>query len=180
MVDETSGTGSGNGAGAGTGQVSDKARRVLGERGERWAYVAERKRLAELGFDPDELEEMEELLWVSRKRPTANYDIRSIDIDAAGRQHIIYIEVKASAGTQRRIHISREEFRFALEQGDCHRLYWVGNADKAVPNVPASYTNIAALVIDKRIELHLRQFAMTLPQPASSRRKTNQQAEEPT
>lgn len=180
VVDETSGTGSGNGAGAGTGQVSDKARRVLGERGERWAYVAERKRLAELGFDPDELEEMEELLWVSRKRPTANYDIRSIDIDAAGRQHIIYIEVKASAGTQRRIHISREEFRFALEQGDCHRLYWVGNADKAVPNVPASYTNIAALVIDKRIELHLRQFAMTLPQPASSRRKTNQQAEEPT
>lgn len=135
----------------------------LGHRGERWAYEAEKKRLTALGFDPAELEEMEELVWVSRKQPTANHAIRSIRVTDTGQQRTVYIEVKASSGNRRVIRMSRSEFELALSLNDDYWLYWVSNVDKSRPDTPVCYQNVAKLLQEKKISLNVATLCLTLP-----------------
>ena len=82
--------------------LSEEERTRLGERGEGWAYAAERERLEGLGLDPDALEREKRLEWVSSRDKYAKYDIRSVNrID--GQLEEIYIEVKSTSGQDRTV-----------------------------------------------------------------------------
>lgn len=155
----------GVGKGGGYGSIPDKeVAAELGRRGEEWAYRIEKNRLMKLGFNPEELEELEELVWVADRIPTANHDIRSIHEDANGKQYEIYIEVKANAGTSRYIRLSRSEFELAVQQREKYWLYWIGNADNETPDKPVCYRNIAKLIAEHKIELNVDTIAMILPE----------------
>lgn len=156
--------GRGNGGG-GPGHIPrQEVTEALGKRGEAWAYENERQRLLiEYGYDPDELEELEELVWVSRREPAANYDIRSIWISESGEQRSLYIEVKSSASNNRQIRMSRQEFRLAMKLGQDYWLYWVANIDEARPDVPVAYKNVAKLVAEERLIIDVDTLALTLP-----------------
>lgn len=142
---------------------SEEATRKLGRRGEEWAYETEKQRLSQLGYDPNDLEEMGELIWVSKRQPMANYDIRSIRITESGEERPVYIEVKARAGTSRDIRMKREEFRLALSLRDDYWLYWVANIDTAQPDAPVCYPNLAQLIEEKKVDLNVDTISITLP-----------------
>ena len=111
---------------------------------------------------------MEQLLWVSQRVPTANYDIRSLWITETGEQRTLHIEVKASSGTSREIRMSRSEFGLALSlQGD-YWLYWVANVGAARPDPPVCYRNLARFLAEKKIDLNVDTIAMTLPKQAQT------------
>lgn len=155
--------------GGGGGKVprySEEVTRELGRRGEEWAYEAEKRRLRQLGYDPGELEEMGMLAWVSRVQPTANYDILSIRITETGEERPVYIEVKAGAGTSREIRMGRGEFELALSQKEDYWLYWVANADAAVPDAPVCYPNLARLIEEKKVDLNVDTISIILPKQA--------------
>jgi hypothetical protein len=161
---EGSGKKGGNG-GSGTGYPPrQEVTEALGERGERWAYANEKLRLqVEYGFDPAELEELEELVWVSQRKPTANYDIKSIWQTESGEQRSLYIEVKATAGDNRRIRMGKQEFRLAMSMGEDYWLCWVANVDEARPEAPVCYTNIAQLIAEGKLVIDVDTLALTLP-----------------
>lgn len=133
----------------------------LGRRGEKWAYEAERQRLAGLGLVPDELEEMGYLDWVSEKNKTANYDI--LTIWDKTRQERVFIEVKATTGDSPNIRMSLAEFRLALSAGEHYWLYWVAGVDKEQPELPVCYRNFARLVENEVVDLHVDTLSVTLP-----------------
>ena len=165
VPDQRGGTGGGGGGGR-TTIPSEETTKELGNRGEEWAYEIEKQRLSELGYDPDELEEMGKLVWVSKRQPTANHDIRSIRITGTGEERPVYIEVKSRAGTSREIRMGREEFRLALSQKDDYWLYWVANVDAAQPDPPVCYPNLAQLIGEEKIALDVATISMTLPRKA--------------
>jgi hypothetical protein len=132
--------------GGGGGIPPAEITQELGRRGEQWAYEVEKRRLEEQGFDPAELEEMEELVWVAKSKPTANYDIKSVRETETGEQRTVYIEVKASSGTSREIKMSRSEFELALSLGKDYWLYWVANVETAEPDPPICFPNLAHLI----------------------------------
>jgi hypothetical protein len=138
---------------------------ALGRRGEQWAYEAEKQRLASLGHDVGALLAQGRLLWVSDKNRTSNFDILSID-GRAGKAHLpIYIEVKATSGTSRMIRMSRAEFEFAMHQAENYWLYWVANVDEKRPNPPLRYNNLANMITENTVAIHLDKLALTLPEP---------------
>lgn len=150
------------GGGSGT-IVSSEITKELGDRGEEWAYAQEKRRLRDMGFNPEELEEMGELVWLSRQQPMANHDIRSIWVTESGEQRPVYIEVKASVGNGRYIKMSRAEFRLAMHLKEDYWLYWVANIDRAEPDPPVCYRNIAELLVQDKIEIDVDTIAMRLP-----------------
>jgi hypothetical protein len=141
---------------------------ALGKRGEEWAYENEKLRLkTEYGFDPQELEELQKLVWVSRRKPTANHDIRSVRVTESGEQRALYIEVKASAGDSRNIWMGRQEFLLAMSLGEDYWLYWVANVDEARPDAPVCYKNFAQLVAEEKLVIDVGTLALTLPKSES-------------
>lgn len=166
--------------GSGIGHIPrQEVTEALGRRGEKWAYENEKLRLQiEYGFDPQELEELEELVWVSRRKPAANYDIKSIRVTESGEQRSVYIEVKASAGDSRQIRMRRQEFHLALSLGEDYWLYWVANVDEAKPDTPVCYENVARLVAEEQLTIDVDTLALTLPRPhKGSRVEPSREAE---
>lgn len=151
------GTGTGTHGAIPTQKVTEE----LGHRGEEWAYAAERQRLAGLGFDPDELEEMGYLAWVSNKNKTANYDIQTIWDKT--RQERVFIEVKSTTGDYPNIHMSLTEFGLAMSAGEHYWLYWVAAVDKEQPELPICYRNFAQYVENEMVDLHVDTLSITLP-----------------
>lgn len=155
----------GNGGGRTGSIVSSEVTEELGHRGEEWAYAQEKSRLRDAGFDPAELEAMNDLVWVSDKKPMANHDILSIRVTDTGEQRPVFIEVKSSVGDGRYIKMSRSEFQLAMHLREDYWLYWVANVDEAEPDPPICYPNIAKLLADEKIEIDVDTIAMRLPQP---------------
>lgn len=151
------GTGTGTHGAIPTQKVTEE----LGHRGEEWAYAAERQRLAGLGFDPDELEEMGYLAWVSNKNKTANYDIQTIWDKT--RQERVFIEVKSTTGDYPNIHMSLTEFGLAMSAGEHYWLYWVAAVDEEQPELPICYRNFAQYVENEMVDLHVDTLSITLP-----------------
>lgn len=168
-ADETGGKGHSGGGGGGGGYhfLSEEERTRLGERGEEWAYTAERHRLAKLGLDPDALEREKRLEWVARKDKYANYDIRSVD-KVDGRLEEIYIEVKSTTGQDRTVRWSIGEFRLAHSAGDRYWLYYVAHVDRERPDPPVRYQNPVRLWNDGYIQLGFCQLEITLPEEAET------------
>lgn len=142
---------------------SEKDRIERGERGEDWAYAAERQRLKTLNLNPDALEREERLEWVARRDRFADHDIRSVDM-VDGELTEIYIEVKATTGQDRTVEWPIREFRLALSAGDRYWLYWVAHVDRERPDLPVRYQNPVCLWRDGYIQLGFRQLAITLPE----------------
>lgn len=120
--------GSGGGAPAGWSsrtpeQVAEDQR--LGERGEQIAFDLEQQRVTARGQDPNEV------IWVSKTSPAANYDIRSID--ERGRE--IWIEVKATVGRTGRFSWPKSEFLLAVAKRRRYYLHRVYEADTLSPEV---------------------------------------------
>ena len=136
---------------------------MIGRRGEKWAYEAERQRLQSLGVNPDELEENERLVWVSRRDAYANHDIKSVHQGPGGLEDI-WIEVKSTIGTERTAEWSIGEFQLAASLGDRYWLYWVSHADRAKPDMPVRYQNPVKLWQDGEMALDFRQLEITLPE----------------
>lgn len=90
-------------------------------------YEGERRRLSELGFDPDAV------IWRSERHPYAPYDIESLD-DEGQR---IFIEVKATGSEDPGdpFEISEAELRCALREGDRYFVYRVTLAHTATPHI---------------------------------------------
>lgn len=176
-VEETQqhqGGGTGGGGGGST-PPSEEVTKELGLRGEEWVYEVEKRRLLQLGYDPAELEEMDMLVWVSKRQPTANHDIRSIRITDAGEERPVYIEVKARAGTSREIRMGKDEFRLALSQKDDYWLYWVANVDDAQPDAPVCYPNLAQLIGEEKIALDVATLKLTLPRERLAAKSSEQE-----
>lgn len=157
--------GRGGSPGPRTGRVPHQGiTEELGRRGEQWAYENEKIRLQnEYSLNSDELEKEGVLVWVSRQNPTANHDIKSLDISDTGERRTIYIEVKASTGDARKIKMSRQEFQLAMSLGEDYWLYWISNVDEAKPDPPICYKNIAQLVAEEKIVLDVDALEITLP-----------------
>jgi len=137
----------------------------LGKRAEKWVYEAEKKRLLQDGYNPSELEELGEFVWISHDKPSANYDIRSIYRTQEGEERTVYIEVKGTAGTDRTIRMSRGEFELALSLGQDYWLVWVPNVTTERPGPSICYRNFTEWVAEGRIRLQLDKVAITLPDP---------------
>jgi len=149
----------------GNGHIpSEKVTKLLGDRGERWAYETEKARLRrEYGLDPDQLEREGKLAWISRERPLANHDILSLWRTDNGEEIPIYIEVKASSGSSPRIKLSRSEIELAFQQQERYWLYWIANIDTSRPDPPRCFQNFAQLISDNKIILDVDTLAVRLP-----------------
>lgn len=141
----------GGGGGLGPAGPVDFARRGflqrrVGRRGEEASYERERRRLAEIGFDPDAV------IWRSKRHPYAPYDIESLD----GEGQRIFIEVKATASEDPSdpFEISEAELRCALREGDRYFVYRVTLAHTATPSI-TRYCDPLRLVRLDHAELRL-------------------------
>lgn len=152
------------GGGIGTA-MTEEERIALGTRGEKWALEAERQRLRELGFDPEQLERQKQLDWVSQREKRSPFDIRSIDV-LDGEVVEIYIEVKSTTGSDRRAVWPIGEFRWALSHGDRYWLYLVTHVEQARPDNPIRFQNPIQLWQERHIQIDFRQLQLTLPAKA--------------
>lgn len=152
----------GRGSGGGGGVPPEGVTRALGRRGEEWAFECEKQRLAKLQLNVADLERKDDLRWVSRELPTANHDIRSVDIDERGVLRTVFIEVKATSGDRPVIKMSRAEIELAFAQGPNYWLYWVANADLECPGPPLCYRDLPRLISEKRVQLNVDSLSLTL------------------
>ncbi|MGJ3227096.1 sacsin N-terminal ATP-binding-like domain-containing protein [Micromonospora aurantiaca (nom. illeg.)] len=127
-------------------EEQDRRRRQVGERGEEAVYIAERRRLTELGLDPDLV------VWVSRQHPQAPYDIQSVDEHGPR-----YIDAKATAGEDPSspILISVGELLTAMEKRGRYWIYRVLRADSDSPRI-LRFQDPVGKVLDKHAELQLQ------------------------
>ena len=97
----------------------DEQNRDLGVKGEEWALVYERNRLAKEGHSNF----AKRIEWVSKVRGDGlGYDIMSFDTEGAP----LYIEVKTTVGgALTPFIVSKNEVEFSAEVGDAFRLYRV-------------------------------------------------------
>jgi hypothetical protein len=87
-------------------------KRRIGKKGEGVVYQAERKRLQQLGFDPDSV------VWQSQRDELAPFDLRSVDADC----QLIVTEVKATTSVDpcEPFFLSSAELIEALAHGSRH------------------------------------------------------------
>jgi hypothetical protein len=98
-----------------------------GRRGEEAVFGSERRRLVELGYDPDAV------VWQSQKDEFSDYDIASLDDDGQR----FYLEVKSTTGDDESapFQISAGELRSALRHRSRYFIYRVINVTAASPKI---------------------------------------------
>lgn len=99
----------------------------IGKRGEEIAYNVERRRLRDLGKNPDLA------IWVSQTHELSPYDIKSIDAD----DQLIFIEVKSTRSSDpgEPFYISHGELIEAIFYRERFFIYRVTDVDTATPAV---------------------------------------------
>jgi len=132
----------GEGGGSGGGRIDwehlERMRRTYGRRGEQAAIAFERRRVAGLGFDPDEV-----VIWESELHELATYDIRSVDSTGG----VIYIEVKAAAAADESspFEISAPELSFGMSNRPRYYVYRVIDVRSANPTILRYHDPIGAI-----------------------------------
>jgi sacsin len=111
--------------------------KMIGNRGEELVYRHEIERLRNLGVTNPE----GQVVWTSQKDPGADHDIKSISED--GRP--LWIEVKATRGTDGRFEWTQNEFRKALTDGEHYELWRIYEADTEHPTAKRFRNPIALL-----------------------------------
>ena len=106
-----------------------KVARAVGRWGEELVLELERKRMLEMGFDPDSVE------WRSARDELSPFDIKSLDREG----HVIFIEVKTTTQTDPHapFDISASELLHALRHRDRYYVYRVLGAGSSEPRVIA-------------------------------------------
>lgn len=148
----SSGRGGGGISSAPSIQTTEEQRRI-GKRGEEVAWRGERKRLRQLGKNPDLA------VWVSKTDELSSFDIKSVDED----DQLIYIEVKStnSDDPSEPFYITRAELVEATFHRSRYYIYRVTNVDTAVPTVTRA-ADPMRLVREGKGQLLLNKAHMTL------------------
>jgi hypothetical protein len=115
-------------------------------------YHEERKRLIQLGLDPDSV------VWTSEQNMAADHDIRSIDAEGRDR----WIEVKATAGRDGRFSWSRAEFELALQARARYTLWRVYEAASSTPTL-IPYDDPISLLLNQQMGLDISTLTAELP-----------------
>lgn len=142
IVDLAPASHSGGGGGGPAGSINwehhERMSRTYGRRGEEAAMAFERKRVASLGFNPDEV-----VVWESEAHELMSYDIRSVD-DKGG---VIYIEVKATAASDEDepFEISAAELSFGMSHRPRYYVYRVVDVRSAKPKILRYHDPIGAI-----------------------------------
>ena len=106
-------------------QTSDDERdKMIGRRGEEIVYHDEIDRVRGLGYPESRV------VWIADAQPGANFDILSVDDDGED----LWIEVKATTGTDGRFRWPRSEFVKAVEKRNRYILWRVYQADSLLPS----------------------------------------------
>ena len=155
--------GDGGGAFGGGGWTSDppmseRERRALGRRGEEAALLAERRRVARLGFDPGVV------VWRSDMEQYAPHDLESVDEHGVS----VFIEVKSTTGADPSapFEISQGELTEAIRHGDKYVVYRVTSVRSATPQV-RRYANPIGLFLDGLASLDLAKARMRFGRDAT-------------
>jgi len=119
---------SGGGGGGGSNWTprtpeEEQADRELGRHGELIVLRRERRRIAALGLNPDQV------IWTADIDPAADHDIQSVDADGEP----IFIEVKSTTGRDGRFSWPRSEFRRALAARGRYVFYRIYEAHTLTP-----------------------------------------------
>lgn len=145
--------GGGGGGGGGTTNVwlpptaaeNERASRV-GQRGEELVYRMELQKVRDMGYaNPEQY-----VVWTSQDEPSADHDIRSIDINGQPR----WIEVKSTTGVDGRFEWPRREFEKALRERDRYELWRVYRVADKEP-VAKCFTNPSRMLGARQITLEL-------------------------
>ena len=112
--------------------------RSIGHRGEEIIYRRERARVKALGQDESKV------VWVSQGNPGSDFDINSLDDN--GKK--LWIEVKATSGTDGRFRWSKAEFDKARQYRGQYILYRVYEADTRTPSVKEFRDPVGLLLND--------------------------------
>lgn len=115
-----------------------KVTRAVGRWGEELILELERKRMLEMGFDPDAVE------WRSARDELSPFDIKSLDREG----HVIFIEVKTTTQTDPHapFDVSASELLYALRHRDRYYVYRVLGAGSSELRVIAYDDPIGRLV----------------------------------
>lgn len=166
VVSNTAYSSGGGGAGSWhppTSRDVDRDKQV-GERGEELIYLQELDRVRSLGYGaPEKL-----VIWTSKSEPGADHDIRSVDEDGEP----LWIEVKATTGTDGHFEWSSREFGKALRSGNNYVLWRVYQADTAQPTAKC-FRNPVSLLGSSNLRLQLGNVRATVePLEAGALRET--------
>ena len=137
----------GGGGGWSPGNRNEERDRVVGRRGEEIVYMLERARVREAGYPEDRV------VWVSEANPASDFDIESVDDD--GNQ--LYIEVKATIGSDGKFHWSKSEFHRAMQEQNRYILYRVYLVNDLSP-VVCGFRNPVALISCGGLHLDIESF----------------------
>jgi hypothetical protein len=118
----------------------------IGRRGEEVVYRLELERVRGLGHERPE----DHVIWVADANPGADHDIQSIDEDG----RVIWLEVKATTGSDGRFIWPRREFEKAVSAGERYEICRVYQAAGTAPQVKR-FRNPVALLSTRQILLDL-------------------------
>ncbi len=118
----------------------------VGRRGEEVVYRLELERVCALGHERPE----DHVIWVSDANPGADHDIQSIDENG----RVIWLEVKATTGSDGRFIWPRREFEKAVAAGERYEICRVYQAAGTAPQVKR-FRNPVALLSTRQILLDL-------------------------
>lgn len=156
--------GGGRGGGGGLGpegpvdhERRQRLQRTIGHRGEEAVVEAERRRLTLRGQDPDRV------VWRSKTRPFAPYDVESIDDDG----QTMYIEVKSTSGDDPydAFEISHAELMWALNHRSRYFVFRVTDAHTSTPLI-TRFQDPFAMLRDGSAELGLSGARLGFCRPA--------------
>ena len=148
----------GSGGGWSPGNKNEERDRVIGRRGEEIVYMLEKARVCEAGYREDRV------VWVSEANPASDFDIESVDDDGEK----LFIEVKATTGSDGKFHWSMPEFQRALQEQNRYILYRVYLVSDPSP-VVCRFRNPIALISCDGLHLDIASFRAEV-QPNSSDR----------
>ena len=150
----------GGGGGWSPGNRSAERDRLIGRRGEEVVFMLEKARVRRAGFREDRV------VWVSEANPASDHDIESVDDDGEK----LFIEVKATTGSDGKFHWSVAEFHRALQAQSRYILYRVYFVNDLSP-VVCAFRNPVSLISSGGLHLDIDSFRAEV-QPNGSNRNT--------
>ena len=110
----------------------EKNRKKKGDRGEEIAIEIEKHRLKNLGRE----DLVPKITHVAKKKDGLGYDIISTDLDEAGKEQEIYIEVKTTAGDiNTPFYVSTNELKVSRKYKDLYYIYRIFNMTEKTTDV---------------------------------------------
>ena len=148
----------GGGGGWSPGSRNEERDRIIGRRGEEIVFMLEKARVRKAGYREDRV------VWVSEANPASSFDIESVDDDG----EMLFIEVKATTGSDGKFHWSMSEFQCALQEQKRYILYRVYLVSDHSP-VVCAFRNPVALISSGGLHLDIESFRAEVQPNGSDR-----------